>query len=466
MSSEVAIRATDLSKAYALFGKPKDRLKQMLLRGRRKYYRDFWALRDVSLEVRRGETVGVIGANGSGKSTLLQLVCGNLTQTQGEIMVSGRVSALLELGAGFNPHFTGRENVFVSGAIRGYEEGEINERFAEIEAFADIGDFINQPVKTYSSGMYARLAFAVAISVEPDILLVDEVLAVGDEAFKRKCHARIEQIRGGDGTILFVSHSPKAVVELCDRAVLLHSGQRLYTGNPKEAIGLYQKLINSPSEYNDEICAEIREKDAASPVHDDSGPAVENMDVQGRELRSLTPSFSDAISDLTESDFKFNKPDFDPHLVSKSTISYRPSGAEISNPRLLDKSGQQVNCLVNGERYRFCFDVVFDEDPGSVHFYTMIGTKSGINLGGGQYPDSESPGIKFHNGQQAVISFEFQCALNVGVYFMNCHVRNHEARSLHRIIDALAFRVNKRSVVFSTGVVDFCYMPELSVAAP
>src|SRR5690348_2740583 len=223
MSSEdFSIRVDRLSKRYEIYAQPAHRLKQMILpraqramrRSARTYFKEFWALRDVSFDVRRGETVGIVGRNGSGKSTLLQMICGTLHPTAGRISVGGRIAALLELGAGFNPEFTGRENVYLNAAVIGLSREEIDARFDDIAAFADIGDFMEQPVKTYSSGMYVRLAFAVAINVDPEILVVDEALAVGDELFQRKCFARIDAIRSKGATILFVSHSANAVVEL------------------------------------------------------------------------------------------------------------------------------------------------------------------------------------------------------------------------------------------------------------
>ena len=199
--SDVAIRIQNLSKCYHIYDKPRDRLMQMLARGRKQYFREFWALKEVSLDVKKGETVGIIGRNGSGKSTLLQMICGTLNPTSGSIQANGRIAALLELGSGFNPEFTGRENVYMNGSILGLSKEEIDSRFDDIAAFADIGEFIEQPVKTYSSGMMVRLAFSVAINVEPEILVVDEALSVGDEIFQRKCFSRIEAIRAGGATI-------------------------------------------------------------------------------------------------------------------------------------------------------------------------------------------------------------------------------------------------------------------------
>lgn len=232
MSSEHAIVVSCLSKCFHIYDTPRDRLLQMLARGRRQYYREFWAMRDVSFTIGKGETVGIVGRNGSGKSTLLQLICGTLNPSGGEIQTHGRIAALLELGSGFNPEFSGRENVYMNAAVLGLSREETEARFAEIEAFAEIGEFIDQPVKTYSSGMMVRLAFAVAINVDAQVLIVDEALAVGDELFQRKCYARIEALKQKGATILFVSHSGGTVIELCDRALLLDRESSCSTVNP------------------------------------------------------------------------------------------------------------------------------------------------------------------------------------------------------------------------------------------
>ena len=207
MSSEVAISVRSLSKCYQMYDKPRDRLLQMVCRGRRQYYREFWALHNLSFDVGKGEVVGIIGNNGAGKSTLLQLICGTLHPTAGSVAVQGRIAALLELGAGFNPEFSGRENVYLSATVMGLSTGEIDARYEQIVAFSGIADFINQPVKTYSSGMYVRLAFAVATSVEPDTLIIDEALSVGDGEFARKSFDRIMELKKRGSTILFCSHS-------------------------------------------------------------------------------------------------------------------------------------------------------------------------------------------------------------------------------------------------------------------
>jgi ABC-type polysaccharide/polyol phosphate transport system ATPase subunit len=232
-SNDIAIRVSNLSKCYQIYDTPRDRLKQFIMprirrvagKQQKQYFREFWALKDVSFEVKKGETVGIIGRNGSGKSTLLQMICGTLTPTTGSIQTNGRVAALLELGSGFNPEFTGRENVYMNAAVLGLSKEEVDARFNDIAVFADIGDFIEQPVKTYSSGMMVRLAFAVAIHVEPDILIVDEALAVGDIVFQMKCLDKMEKIRSCGTTILFVSHSLEQVKRFCTSAVWLEHGK-------------------------------------------------------------------------------------------------------------------------------------------------------------------------------------------------------------------------------------------------
>ena len=252
-SEEIAVRVANLSKCYEIYGRPQDRLKQSIYprlrrlarRPPKQYYREFWALKDVSFEVMKGETIGVIGRNGSGKSTLLQIICGTLAPTSGTVETNGRVAALLELGSGFNPEFTGRENVFMNGAVLGLTREEITARFDEIVAFADIGDFIDQPVKTYSSGMVVRLAFAVIAHVDADILVIDEALAVGDAFFTQKC-MRFLRTFMERGTVLFVTHDTGAVLNLCQTAIWLHTGQIVAQGVPKTVTEKYlEKLYES-----------------------------------------------------------------------------------------------------------------------------------------------------------------------------------------------------------------------------
>jgi len=248
--AKVRIAVHNVSKAYRLYDHPQDRLKEQLLgRFGKSYGRDFWALRDVSFDVRQGEALGVIGRNGSGKSTLVQIIAGTLTPSSGEIQVQGRVTALLELGSGFNRQYTGRENVYLNGAILGFSRREMDALFDEIVAFSEIGDFIDQPVKTYSSGMTVRLAFAVQACVKPDILIIDEALSVGDIFFQQKCHARMEKLLASNATIILVSHNMGVIQKYCSRAVLLDEGQPLFIGNAPEAIKRYSMLQKSPRAY-------------------------------------------------------------------------------------------------------------------------------------------------------------------------------------------------------------------------
>jgi lipopolysaccharide transport system ATP-binding protein len=238
----LAVQANNLGKCYHIYERPLDRLKQSVWRGRRKFYREFWALRNVGLEVKRGETVGVIGSNGSGKSTLLQLICGILRPNEGALGVNGRIASLLELGAGFNPEFTGRENVYMTAAIMGLTKSETDRRYQEIVDFAGIGNFISQPVKTYSSGMFVRLAFAAAANVSPDILVIDEVLAVGDVRFQQRCMRKIRAFCRS-GTVILVSHDMSAITDLCDRVLWIERGTIRMDGTPKFVVEKYLEYM-------------------------------------------------------------------------------------------------------------------------------------------------------------------------------------------------------------------------------
>jgi len=240
---DIAISVKNLSKSYRMYPTPKERLKELLHPFGKKYHQEFWALTDISFEVKKGECVGIIGRNGSGKSTLLQILCGVIQPTAGEVKVNGRVSALLELGAGFSPQFTGRENVYMNGALMGFTKEEMDERFNAITEFADIGEFIDQPVRTYSSGMYVRLAFACAVNVEPDILVVDEALAVGDVGFRSKCYLKFSEL-ARKCAVAFVSHDVAQITKLCDKAVVLDRGRAHFYGPPLEGIEVYNSLTS------------------------------------------------------------------------------------------------------------------------------------------------------------------------------------------------------------------------------
>jgi lipopolysaccharide transport system ATP-binding protein len=275
------ISVRKVSKMYPLYADPRDRLKQSLwhglpkfLRGKpREFYREFWALRNISFEVKPGEALGIIGRNGSGKSTLLQIIAGTLTPTTGEVQVHGRVAALLELGSGFNPEFTGRENVYLNGAILGFSNSEMDDLFDEIAAFADIGEFIDQPVKLYSSGMTIRLAFAVQACVEPDVLIVDEALAVGDIFFQQKCHTRMEKLRKQGTTIILVTHNMGDVRKYCEQTILLDKGETILMGSSAEATKKYFSLQQSPNSASKPIPLpspepnEVSSKWSTTPVY-------------------------------------------------------------------------------------------------------------------------------------------------------------------------------------------------------
>lgn len=248
--SDIAIKVNHLSKIYRLYDKNEDRMKEALHPLRKKYHKDFYALKDIDFEIRKGETIGIIGRNGSGKSTLLKVITGVLNPSSGDVHVNGKISALLELGSGFNPEFTGMENVFFNGSIMGYTKEQMNQKLDDILSFSDIGEFIHQPVKSYSSGMFVRLAFALAINVDPEILIVDEALAVGDMAFQTKCMRRIKQFAESNKTLLFVSHDPGAVKTLCERAVLLDKGTLIDEGTPDKVFDYYNAVLAIDDDTN------------------------------------------------------------------------------------------------------------------------------------------------------------------------------------------------------------------------
>lgn len=461
MSSELAVRASGLAKAFPVYARPHHRLLQMITPGPpQRWYREFHALRDVSFQIPRGQTVGIVGRNGSGKSTLLQLLCGTLSPSAGEVEVRGRVAALLELGAGFSPEFTGRENVYLNATVLGLSRAEVDARFDDIAAFADIGEFMEQPVKTYSSGMYVRLAFAVAIHVEPDVLVVDEALAVGDEAFQRKCFARIERIRQAGATVLFVSHSAGTVIELCDRALLLDGGELIADGAPRQVIGLYQKLLYAPAER----LAELREaarRDPAAALAATATATAPTAPAAPAAPDGQAPRPTDGEAPAAEGP----QPWFDEGLRPASTVEYARQGACIEDPRLETPDGRRVNVLVAGREYVYRYAVAFERAAAGVRCGMMMRTVTGVEACGAvtSTPAQALPVVVA--GARLQVAFRFRCLLAAGVYFLNAGVlgRLGEGEAyLDRRVDVAMFRVLPDAERLDTGLVGMDVVPALA----
>jgi lipopolysaccharide transport system ATP-binding protein len=327
-TTEYAIEVNGLSKCYQIYEKPSDRLKQMLMRGRKQYYKEFWALKDVSFKIKRGETVGIIGRNGSGKSTLLQMICGTLNPTGGEVKVNGRVAALLELGAGFNPEFSGVENVYMAASLYGLSKEEVDQRFDAIATFADIGDHIHQSVKTYSSGMYVRLAFAVIAHVDADILVVDEALAVGDAVFTQKCMRFIRKFRES-ATLLFVSHDTSAITNICQEAFLIGDGVVITSGTSKRVVEKYMEIIYQQTQDVDSI---------NTPTN--SQPLLVDNKLDVSEYRDVRLDYINSTN--LRNDIKIFK--FDENLTE-----FGSGGVELSRICLLDTQDHPLLYAVGGE---------------------------------------------------------------------------------------------------------------------
>lgn len=430
--------AQGISKRYKVFESPFQRLTELLFsKGR---YKEVRAVSDVSFRLDAGETVGIVGANGSGKSTLLQMVCGTLTPDDGEIIVQGRISALLELGAGFNPELTGLENIYVYGALLGLTREQVEAQQESIERYADIGDFIHEPVKSYSSGMFVRLAFAVAVHVDPQVMIIDEALAVGDEAFQRKCFSTLREMRDRGVTILFVSHSAESVLSLCDRALLMDKGQLLLDASPKEVINQYQKLLYAPADKRAQVRQSIISK------HDVDLDVIDDCSV-GEDI-----AFS-------------RHPEYYVDGMQPETTSYESTGAQIQNAMLLDESNRQVNLLRKGEWYTYRYEVLFSSNADNVYAGMLIKLRNGVALGGGSsYPLGVGSGHSVNAGDRRVCEFRFRCALNSDTYFLNAGVAGDidgEHLFMARSLDLLMFKVMPKATERATASVDFDIVPRL-----
>jgi lipopolysaccharide transport system ATP-binding protein len=436
MSSEIAIKVEGLSKCYHIYDKPHDRLKQSLYprvqrivgKHPKQYFREFWALKNISFEIKKGETVGIIGRNGSGKSTLLQLICGTLNPTSGSIQTNGRIAALLELGSGFNPEFTGRENVYMNAAVLGLSKQEIDAHYDDIVAFADIGDFIDQPVKTYSSGMMVRLAFAVQAQVSPDILIVDEALAVGDAKFQAKCFDQLKRLKDSGTSILLVTHSSEQIVTHCTSALLLESGNALEVGQPRSVVNRYMDLLFGKE----------KKSDAAN-------------------LASTVPAFAvnaanpEATLSYTEDMFA-TRPGYNPHEYrwgdgSAAILDFDLSADGESYPSAIT-TGQNIILVIS---LRFLSDLVRPV------LGITIKTKEGVTVYGVNSETLEVDEFKSlgQNSQAAYIKAAFRCRLASGDYFISLGIASRQGENVtphDRRYDSIHMQVRPVTTFF--GLVD------------
>jgi lipopolysaccharide transport system ATP-binding protein len=423
--AEPVIRVEDLGKCYEIYARPFDRLKQTLWRGRRQFYREFWALRDVSFEVRRGEALGIIGRNGSGKSTLLQIVAGTLRPTEGRVEVRGRVHALLELGSGFNPEFTGRENVFLNAAVLGVPPAEARARFDEIAAFADIGDFLDQPIKTYSTGMVVRLAFAVQVLLRPDILIIDEALAVGDAAFQMKCFNRMQQLREQGVSVVLVTHDTQTVRSFCHRAIWLDQGRIRQEGRTVDVTSNYVQFLFKELNADRPAPGPAR----AAPASAASGEGLSAAPLTAR--RKLTP-----VAGRSD-------------LVRWGSGELRVTGATIDN----GKPGIEA-AFSHGERLHVEFEVeaLKDLDAHELGLGFAFRNVKALNIINSSTYDEGRRFPPLKAGQKLRVAFELDNILMPGTYALVCVVEDRTPPTYHYydfVENALLFHVLQTKPIHS-----------------
>lgn len=428
MSAGNAIEIKDVTKIYRLYDKPIDRLKESLSISHREYHKKFFALNNISFQVEKGQTVGIIGTNGSGKSTILKIITGVLTPTTGQVKVEGTISALLELGAGFNQDYTGIENIYMNGTMMGFSKKEMEDKLQDILDFADIGDFVYQPVKTYSSGMFVRLAFALAINVEPEILIVDEALSVGDVFFQAKCYRRMEEIRKSGTTIVMVTHDMGSIIKYCDKAVLLNRGEFVAEGAPGRMVDLYKKILANQMESLTEELEQIGDFSGDGVFTPESGQAL-GAAVKAREQKLMKDMLT----------------------VNANRTEYGDGRAEIFDMGLLDERGNLTNLLLKGETFTIRERIRFNTELQAPIFTYTIKDKKGSDLTGTNtlFEGTEIKPVK--KGDVYDVSFKQRMTLQGGEYLlsMSCTgFENGEHVVYHRLYDVLNITVisNKNTV--------------------
>ena len=426
MQSNLAINVCDVTKIYRLYDKPIDRLKESISLTHKKYHKEFFALDKISFSVEKGSTVGIIGTNGSGKSTILKIITGVLNPTTGSVEVDGNISALLELGAGFNMDYTGIENIYMNGTMMGFSREQMEAKLPEILEFADIGDFVYQPVKTYSSGMFVRLAFALAINVEPEILIVDEALSVGDVFFQAKCYSRMEEIRKTGTTILMVTHDMGSVITYCDKVILLNKGEFLAEGPAGEMVDLYKKILAGRM---DDL-----EADLAKRLDSNFSDMMElNNDINKTHAKEYHGLMKDKIS------------------INPNKTEYGDGRAEIYDLGLLDSKGELTNLLLKGEEFTIREKIRFNANIESPIFTFTIKDKKGTELSGTNtmFEGVEVKPVK--PGDEAVVEFKQKMTLQGGEYLLSMSCTGFENGThvvYHRLYDVTFITVisNKNTV--------------------
>lgn len=397
MAEDIAISVNDVSKMYKLYDNPMDRLKESLGLSRKKKYKEHYALNHVSFQVHKGETVGIIGTNGSGKSTILKIITGVLSPTGGEVSVNGRISALLELGAGFNGEYSGLENVYLNGSMIGFSREEIDAKLQSILDFADIGEFIHQPVKTYSSGMFVRLAFAVAINIDPEILIVDEALSVGDVFFQAKCYRKFEEFKKMGKTILFVSHDLSSIGKYCDRVVLLNKGEKLAEGGAKEMVNLYRRvLVNQYDDADLEEGAENAEAGQDGQLTD--GTAGEN--VSKKEHAGGGRAMKDSLN------------------LNPKVLEYGSKLGEIVDFAIRDDTGMITNVIEKGKEFSVQMKVRFQADVNDPIFAFTLKDLKGTEITGTNTMYEHTPVKLQKAGDVREITFKQIMPLEAGEYML------------------------------------------------
>jgi len=400
---ETAVRAENISKIYRLYNDPKDRMKEALHPFRKKYHHDFYALNDISFEIKKGETVGIIGRNGSGKSTLLKILTGVLTPTGGNILVHGKISALLELGAGFNPELSGIENVYFNGAIMGYTSKEMDSKLDDILSFADIGEFVHQPVKTYSSGMFVRLAFSVATSVDPDILIIDEALSVGDSYFQLKSMNRMKSFMDNGKTVLFVSHDPAAVKTLCKRGILLEQGHIIKISDASSVIDYYNNLvINDLHKGETGIFFNIEKNNEIQTIENDD--SVVSVSEENTIVDTIKNNKIEFIEDEKSEVQKIEDIIFGENSIDTGEV-------ELLSVQVLNSKNNIVDTVISEEDIKIVWKIRALKDFDDPHYGIRISNRLGIVVFEIHTYGMKVPTKPLNNDSIATICFDFKCNL-------------------------------------------------------